>query len=486
MKTLATHVAAAAVAAMALAAGVTPAVAADGVPETILFDEWYYSAPVGEDIAEPIRAVVEDEAGQPVAGAEVTLSVQPDPWKGASVTLDSYTAVTDAYGAMVVHATAGDVGGRALLRAEVAGGVTTSAWIVARPPGFRPGEQLADIDAEGEDGARHNLRDTVQKGTYTIVDVCAGWCPPCRDFAPLLRDASAKLAAEYKVDLAIVTVLQQGVNASAPSTRSDAVAWKDSLELTNTVLHAEGDADTDLARAAEFFLLDDDADVGQAVPTSLLVGPDGTILDRVIGAQASVEEIIQRVLDNGAKAHLPKAPKPEKLTTGERVTATLDGDSASVVFAPSGTQQYEQTPLGILGLRPDDADPSIAVRNFSFFEPSGLPSSGELTLSLERLDRKDAKQRLTSSSLFVWVIGLLAPGDFDHYAGAWVELPATSVKGVTTVEIDLAAVRGPYEQALRSGEYEDYGTLGELTDADIDALVANIAGVEVQATFARK
>ncbi|WP_353813760.1 thioredoxin domain-containing protein [Agromyces sp. SYSU T00266] len=486
MKTLATHVAAAAVVAMALAAGVTPAVAADGVPEMILFDDPYYSAPVGEEFAGPIRAVVTDDAGQPVVGVEVTLSVVPDTWQGATVALDTYSAITGADGAIVVHATAGDIGGRAVLRADVGDDVRTGAWMIVRPPGFRPGEQLAGIDAEGEDGARHNLRDTVQKGTYTIVDVCAAWCGPCRFYAPMLRDASAKLATDYKVDLAIVTVLQQGANAGEPSTRSDAVAWEESLGLTNTVLHAEGDSDSDLARAAEFFLLDDDAGVGQAVPTSLLIGPDGTILDRVVGAQASVEEIIQRVLDSGAKAHRPKAPKPDKSLTGERVTATLDGDSASVVFDPSGTQQYEQTPLGILGHRSDDTDPSIAVRNFSFYEPSGLPSSGELTLSLERLDPKHAKEPLTSTTLYVWVTGLLTPGDFDRQAGAWVELPATSVKGVTTVDIDLAALRIPYEQALRSGEYEDYGTIGELTDADIDALVANIAGVEVEAVFARK
>jgi thiol-disulfide isomerase/thioredoxin len=486
MKKLWALLAAPVLALSSIAVGIAPAASAEVPAASVSFTQGYYLAPVGADYDPAIRVTVLDDVGAPVVGAAVSFDLVAETavGGGAGVTLGEDTVLTDAAGVAVVSATASDEAGRVALRATV-DGVTAGAWLYSRPPGFQPGEQLASVEGEDHDGLRRDIRDTVANKTVTIIDVCAGWCGPCRYFAEMLRDASAVLAAEYRIDLQIITVLDSGVDPAVSSDRSDAVSWRTSLDLVNPVMHAEGRDDSDVAMAVEYFTLDTAGGAG-AFPTSLLVGSDGVIVDRIIGAQASVDEIVQRVLDSGVKAKKPKQTKEDKSPrkVGDEVTVTLDGNTASARFTAGEPWQYADTPLGLIGYGRDDSDPQTARRDITF-SPVGsvLPDVGELTLSLTRPERKQA---LVTTDVVVGLYAVPSLSDTERVAVVQTVVPAVSAKGTTTVSLDLALMRELLRDRLEAGDYIDgYGNLGELTPELIEGLVENLVGVYVQTAFQR-
>src|SRR5262249_33648950 len=144
-----------------------------------------------------------------------------------------------------------------------ADGVSAEATIVNRPPGYRPGEQLASIVAQNQDGVTQNVRDSLDNKSYLLVDVCAGWCVPCKNFADATQAAITQLALVDGVSLKLVTVLMQGGTEAnrLPSTQADALVWQTEHGLTDPVFHAGGSAQSELYRAAGFFLFDNDPQV---------------------------------------------------------------------------------------------------------------------------------------------------------------------------------------------------------------------------------
>lgn len=432
----------------------------------VSFGQGFYVASLGQPLPVPLTVTVTDENG-PVAYAEVALAVLPDS-QGATATLSDSTAVTDENGVASVAATAGTIGGFASIQASV-GGVTADVTLVIRPPGYRPGEQLASVTGPNDNGVTESIRDGLDNKTFLLIDVCAGWCGPCRFFAEETQAAIAMLAT-VGVQLQLVTLIMEGEPGVA-STQADAQAWKQSNGLSDSVLHAEGSLQSEVYRAGLFFLAEG---AELAYPTHLLVDPKGTILDRRVGAE-STQQTIDRVLAF-AKSKAPKKPKPAPI--GE-VTATLpDGQSYSGEF--EGTPDLQDVGEGTLVV--DEPTPGTWAFGYGT-SGSPLPATGTLTTSLTRFK---VKEQLDSSTVTVQAYMPLFDdeGSLQDVVIAATNLEASQRKGTVSVPIDLAALRTAIRTELAAGNYlVGQGTPLDLTPEVIDSLAASAFAVIAYATY---
>lgn len=220
---------------------------------------------------------VVDTQDHPMAGVPVTLTA---PLTEPTVVLDDSVIVTDEAGFARTSGTASAAAGFYRLRADAPGApAPVSMLMLNRPVGYRPGEPLADAPATDQTGAARTLRGLLRPGRYLVLDVCANWCPACRAVAPQIPSTLATLAAAG-IGVDLVPVLREGPTVGAASTQADAVAWLQDFSLPGVALHTNGDARSPLASAADLKL----GAVSPAFPTYLLVAPDGTILDRHVGA----------------------------------------------------------------------------------------------------------------------------------------------------------------------------------------------------------
>lgn len=468
-----------------------PAAAAfggDGVPAALAFSRFSYIAPPDSAYPEPIQVTVTDGAGDPAPGVEVTFSVDPDPVSGASVDLSAASALTDTDGVASVTATSGSAGGFAVVRAQ-AGTVQGAARMVVRPPGYLPGEQLASVVGYDQDGVQRDIRDTLGKRTFTMVDVCAGWCQPCRQFARNIESARQELADTYHLKLEFTTLLMLGRETvpSGPSSQPDAEYWKATNGLSGSVLHAGGSTDSDVYRASDFFILDDSSP-GGAFPTTLLVDPDGTIVDRVVGG-SDVSDVVNRVLQAaGRKPHGGSSgTRPEPQPATAQVGVTLDGQSVKQSFRSTDDQVL--TDLGLVFYFEDATDPSAVLRFFGLQDMTGLglPESGSLDLSLNLLGT-NRLQTLADTTVPLFLFSSVADESSpDGYAVVRVMTTATATSpapGTTAVSLDLAQLRTQLRQKLVAGDFDTpQGPMISPTAEQIDQLVQNLSVVGVAATY---
>jgi hypothetical protein len=89
----------------------------------------FQSAVVGTTFASPLQATVTDSSGNPISGVTVTFTA---PFSGASVTLSSGSAITNAIGVASVSATANNVAGGYFITATV-GALSTSFSLTNLP-----------------------------------------------------------------------------------------------------------------------------------------------------------------------------------------------------------------------------------------------------------------------------------------------------------------------------------------------------------------
>ena len=141
--------------------------------------------------------------------------------------------------------------------------------------GPRPGELVPDItfvDASGK-----SCRLSALRGRYVLVDFWATWCAPCVASLPEI----AKLQAKYgKNDhLAIL-----GLNIDDDPGHARAFAAQKELSWTQGFLGQAQDKDEILSRYAV-----------SSVPTYVLIGPDGKLVDRSADLEA-IAQAISRAL----------------------------------------------------------------------------------------------------------------------------------------------------------------------------------------------
>ena len=117
-----------------------------------------------------------------------------------------------------------------------------------------PAAQLAAVDADAFGGILVGLRDTP-----VIVNVWASWCAPCRVEMPLLERA----AEQYEGEVAFVGLASR-------DSRAGASAFLDDLDVSYPNLF---DADGEVRRALGV----------RGFPTTFVFGPDGELLEAVVG-----------------------------------------------------------------------------------------------------------------------------------------------------------------------------------------------------------
>ena len=121
------------------------------------------------------------------------------------------------------------------------------------------GKPFADFTIENGnlDGSSVSLSDYVGKGKYVLVDFWASWCVPCRMEAPTIAEVYNKYKGD-KFNVVSVAVWDQR-EATIRAIEEDGNTWSQILDAQNIP--------TDLYGI-------------QGIPHIILIGPDGTILER--------------------------------------------------------------------------------------------------------------------------------------------------------------------------------------------------------------
>lgn len=136
------------------------------------------------------------------------------------------------------------------------------------------GKQYADFTVTLPDSTTKKLSEYVGNGNYLLVDFWASWCGPCRKAMTHLADLNKRYAAKG------LRVLSIGVNdkpeANAKAKEELAMTWETAL-----------DADGEGSKAYGI----------QAIPTLILISPEGEILARSSDpaeVTAKIEEVLKK------------------------------------------------------------------------------------------------------------------------------------------------------------------------------------------------
>ncbi len=122
-----------------------------------------------------------------------------------------------------------------------------------------PGAAAPALGLPGTDGRVHRLAD--YRGKVVLVNFWASWCEPCREEMPSIERLRRSLRGKPFVVLAV----NVGEGAQAARRFADAVQLGSALLL---------DRDGATARAWG----------ARALPSTFVIGPDGTIRYRYVGA----------------------------------------------------------------------------------------------------------------------------------------------------------------------------------------------------------
>lgn len=168
------------------------------------------------------------------------------------------------------------VGGRGGSDNAAAGGTRESSSPVLEIP---PAERGEPVDAAGRTLAGDDLSLAQLRGGVAVVNVWGSWCGPCRVEAPVLA-AAAREHAPWGVRFL-------GINTrdNAPAAR----AFEDRYGITYPSL-----ADEDGALLLAFR----GTVPPQAVPSTLVLDPQGRVAARVVGEirEATLRALLDRVL----------------------------------------------------------------------------------------------------------------------------------------------------------------------------------------------
>jgi peroxiredoxin len=148
-------------------------------------------------------------------------------------------------------------------------------------PGVRAPEFSA-VDTEGNE-----VRLSDYRGDVVLVNIWATWCLPClREMPSMQRLWESQDQDSFEI-LAVSIDAGLGQRDEAGRPGGDIRAFADSLNLTFTILH---DASGDIQRTYQT----------TGVPESFVIGRDGTIYKKVIGAMewdhGENRELIERLL----------------------------------------------------------------------------------------------------------------------------------------------------------------------------------------------
>ncbi len=119
------------------------------------------------------------------------------------------------------------------------------------------GAEYADFTLQDRDGNPVKLSDHLAKGNYVLLEFWASWCGPCRADIPHLKEVYQLYHPE-------------GFEIVGISIDKDKEAWIKALTTEQLPWLSLSNEEGDIAKIYNF----------QGIPSCVLVGPDGTIVDR--------------------------------------------------------------------------------------------------------------------------------------------------------------------------------------------------------------
>ncbi len=186
-------------------------------------------------------------------------------------------------------------------------------FLVGSPTvGLAPGDAAPELSVKGPDGSPAPLLDLSGRpvrladlrGRLVLLNFWATWCPPCQGETPILRDLDAQYRAR---GLSIVGVAVQ------ETTPADVAAYAAKYGITYTIGF---DGAADVFHAYQVF----------ALPTQVLIGPDGRVRKVINGplAETDGKTLLEPLLPlvSGAPAPFASAdasqsPAPASSTPGQ-------------------------------------------------------------------------------------------------------------------------------------------------------------------------
>ncbi|MDU1889099.1 MAG: TlpA disulfide reductase family protein [Dysgonomonas sp.] len=133
-----------------------------------------------------------------------------------------------------------------------------------------PGQKFTDFAIVQKDGSEDSLSDYAGKGKYVLVDFWASWCGPCRDETPYLKELYKKYKGD-KFEIVGVAVWD-GMDNSLKAIKEDNISWPQILGAGEIAQKAYG---------------------VNGIPHIMLIGPDGTILERNLRGETMVDKVAQ-------------------------------------------------------------------------------------------------------------------------------------------------------------------------------------------------
>lgn len=124
-------------------------------------------------------------------------------------------------------------------------------------------DKYIDFEVVQPDGQTVKLSDFVGKGKYILVDFWASWCGPCREEIPHLKDIWYEFKGE-KFDIVGAPVFDKAKN-TLDAVEEFKIPWKQILDVPESVPESYG---------------------FDYIPYIILIGPDGTILERDLRGEA--------------------------------------------------------------------------------------------------------------------------------------------------------------------------------------------------------
>lgn len=146
---------------------------------------------------------------------------------------------------------------------EVASASILTPFATGKLVNFRPAASLEPVpELEFNDGTGKTVHLSDFQGRVVLLNLWATWCVPCREEMPALDALEAAMGSDQFQVLAL-SVDKDGLEGAR--------AFLDEIKVTHLALY------NDPTSHANFKVK------GFGLPTTLLIGPDGTELGRIVG-----------------------------------------------------------------------------------------------------------------------------------------------------------------------------------------------------------
>lgn len=135
------------------------------------------------------------------------------------------------------------------------------------------GQPYVDVKGTDADGNPVSLSDYVGKGNYVLVDMWASWCGPCKREIPNLANVYNLYKDKGLTVLGIY--VWDKVENLAPAIEKEGITWPQIIDSNETATKLYG---------------------VQGIPCIMLIGPDGTILDRTNLRGANMQPTVEKFM----------------------------------------------------------------------------------------------------------------------------------------------------------------------------------------------